>query len=270
MVSVGEIFSWANNFDPVYLLVLLSLSTGLQHWAAVLSVFCLPVAACLRQLMWGVIVLYLVVHNVDYSLRTSWIYWSGVEIFRIGLASVVSTRGSAHVLWILRPKLQINHQYLLSKFELSPCLSESCLHCFRSFHHSFLFYGNTIWWYGHFVLIFRFIFAFCASTETCLDALVFKKCYIFLILPSVWNESPVYSGTALEMYKIPTFAGQPYIFVSIIIIIIIIDYICIAPFEGPKAALHGEQTNKQTKGANNKVKIIINSSRSGSRGTVMG
>jgi len=28
-------------------------------------------------------------------------------------------------------------------------------------------------------------------------------------------------------------------------VIIIIDEICIAPFTGPKAALHGEQTNKQ-------------------------
>ena len=48
------------------------------------------------------------------------------------------------------------------------------------------------------MLIFRFIFVCSVSTGTCLHALMFKKVFIFLILPvlqhlfspSVWNQSP--------------------------------------------------------------------------------
>ena len=36
-----------------------------------------------------------------------------------------------------------------------------------------------------------------------------------------------------------------------------IDYICIAPFKGPKAALHGEQTNKQTNVVNKYIVLNI-------------
>ena len=44
----------------------------------------------------------------------------------------------------------------------------------------------------------------------------------------------------------PEYFFLSFYFSKLLIIIIIIDDICIAPFKGPKAALHGEQTNKQT------------------------
>ena len=51
-----------------------------------------------------------------------------------------STRGPWHVVWILRPKLQINRQCLPSKLLLSSCLSESWLLLLQKFPPQKLYY----------------------------------------------------------------------------------------------------------------------------------